>query len=288
MKSTLLTSFIVFLGIALPCRSQSAESAAQNNGRAEITFHGNCSPEAQELVKTLPLSYPGIALMSRTEGSVEIEIAIDSSGKIQDARVISGVPLLSNAILPVVRRWTPPPIDGVAGAASVKVSVNYKLLPDLPDQRAPVPFPDAKNSKHFKVTMERSKGDSVYRLTIHGNGLVEYRGVEGRRHARITRAEVNQLLDAFQKANYFSFQDTYDEFHQRIEIGVLADGCSQTRRETISYYLTDVAVPPTVTSLTIGGKTKTVTDMFGAPSELETLEDQIDELSHSQKWVSNH
>lgn len=99
-------------------------------------------------------------------------------------------------------------------------------------------------------------------------------------------AEVRQLLDDFEKADYFGLADTYNMTHNRVEIAVSAGGCSQVTRETVPCYITDLPATTTVITLTLGNRTKTVSDTFDAPPELESLEDQIDKLSHSEKWVS--
>jgi len=107
-----------------------------------------------------------------------------------------------------------------------------------------------------------------YTLIIKGDGNVTYEGrqfvkIEGTRTTTISEAKVRQLLSEFQKIDYFSLNDSYEEFGA-----------------------TDM--PSAITSLTINGKTKTVRHYHGdftAPEQLTELEDRIDEIVNSDQWI---
>lgn len=133
----------------------------------------------------------------------------------------------------------------------------------------PIPTPD--DISDVVVTIERGPcfgACPVYRLTVYGDGRVIYEGirfvgVEGTRTATISEDKVRQLVTEFQKIDYFSMDDEYTH----------ADA-------------TDM--PSATTSITIAGQTKTVAHYhgdFSAPEDLATLEDRIDEIVSTDRWV---
>ena len=135
--------------------------------------------------------------------------------------------------------------------------------------RSQTPQPD--NIKDVVITLERTICFGTcpdYTLTIQGDGTVTYEGrmfvrVEGTRTAIISEDKIRQLLSEFQRIDYFSLNDSYEEFGA-----------------------TDM--PSAITSLTINGKTKTVRHYhgdFSAPEQLTELEDRIDEIVNSDQWI---
>jgi len=121
------------------------------------------------------------------------------------------------------------------------------------------------------ITLERGPcfgACPVYRLTVYGDGRVIYEGIrfvkiEGTRTTTVSEEKVRQLVGEFYAVDYFSLNDEYTH----------ADA-------------TDM--PSATTSITIGGKTKTVIHYhgdFSAPDELTALEDKIDEIVSTRQWV---
>jgi Domain of unknown function (DUF6438) len=108
----------------------------------------------------------------------------------------------------------------------------------------------------------------VYKLTIAANGTVIYEGhdfveVEGKQTASLGAVQIQELVSAFERANFFSLQDNYT-----------------------NYDVTDN--PSAITSITLNGKTKTVNHYYGdnsAPQELFDLESKIDEIVNSKQWT---
>jgi hypothetical protein len=108
----------------------------------------------------------------------------------------------------------------------------------------------------------------VYSLTIFGNGTVVYDGkdfvqTKGARETAISTGAVNELVSEFEKADYFSLNDSYTQF-----------GVSD--------------MPYVTTSIHIGGKTKTISHYLGdrsAPAQLTELENRIDEIVNSDQWI---
>jgi putative hemolysin len=107
----------------------------------------------------------------------------------------------------------------------------------------------------------------VYKLTITGDGIVVYEGrdfvaVKGQQTSSISTAQVQDLVNAFEQANFLT----------------LTDYTEQT--------VTDL--PSAITSMTIGGQTKTVNHYYGddsAPQQLPDLEAKIDEITNSKQWT---
>ncbi|MFC2068385.1 DUF6438 domain-containing protein [Chloroflexota bacterium] len=133
--------------------------------------------------------------------------------------------------------------------------------------RTPVP----NNIKDVVITLERTACFGtcpVYKLTIYGDGRVIYEGmrfvkVEGTATTSISEDKIKQLIAEFQKIDYFSLKDSYEERNA-----------------------TDM--PSAFTSLTVDGKTKATRHYhgdFNAPKKLTELENKIDQIVFSDQWI---
>jgi len=129
----------------------------------------------------------------------------------------------------------------------------------------------SQNPHETIITLERTiccGRCPVYKLTIFGNGVVMYNGLEfvaitGRHMINISEDKIQRLIAAFKKADFFSLNNNYVEY-MRIED------------------------PFAITSLTINGRKKRVRHYHGdnsAPSQLGILEDEIDEIVGTDQWV---
>jgi TonB family protein len=87
---------------------------------------GNPAKEPRLLVRVIPL-YPPVAKQTHTEGDVVLDIAIDKSGSVTDAKVISGPTVLRMAAIGAVRRWKYEPLDGQQASAKVTVTIQFRL-----------------------------------------------------------------------------------------------------------------------------------------------------------------
>ena len=131
-------------------------------------------------------------------------------------------------------------------------------------QFAPPPKPEFKD---VIISLERNACYGVcpvYKLTIFGNGKVVYKGIRfvnatGTKTYQISRDKIKELVGKFYEIDYFALKDKYD--------GPVTDA------------------PATITSITIDGKTKRVVNYYGAPKKLIELEDKIDEMADSEKWI---
>jgi len=73
--------------------------------------------------------YPDIAKQARVQGIVILECTISPQGKVNDVKVLRGIPLLDQAAVEAVRQWvyTPTLLNGVPVPVIMTVTVNFKL-----------------------------------------------------------------------------------------------------------------------------------------------------------------
>lgn len=84
--------------------------------------------EPRKVVHVAPV-YPDLALKAGVEGVVIVEATIDERGRVRDATVLRGVPVLDAAALEAVRQWvyTPTLLDGVPTPVVMTVTVRFRL-----------------------------------------------------------------------------------------------------------------------------------------------------------------
>ncbi len=148
-------------------------------------------------------------------------------------------------------------------AAGIAVGIAFVVAFSI----TPLPYSDRGEYEDVTITLERTVCFGFcpdYVVTIHGDGTVHYEGrnfvaVEGMQIARISEESVQQLVDEFYRAGFFSLASRYEQ------------------------QVTDL--PSQTTSITIDGKTKTVYRYGFEPQRLAELEDKIDEVAGTQKWV---
>jgi protein TonB len=84
--------------------------------------------ETRSIVYVAPV-YPEIARVARVEGIVIVDCTIDRDGRVIDARVLRGHPLLDEAALAAVRRWVymPSLLSGVPVPVLMTVTVRFVI-----------------------------------------------------------------------------------------------------------------------------------------------------------------
>lgn len=122
-----------------------------------------------------------------------------------------------------------------------------------------------KNTLTITIEREGCRGFCpAYKMVIYGDGLVEYEGKRnvdniGQFQKKISKSKVQEILKAFQEANYMGLQDEYDD-------PSVAD------------------VPAVFTSIkfidkTDGKeKTKSIKNRIKGPEALSKLQDKIDSI----------
>jgi protein TonB len=80
-------------------------------------------------VKDVPPVYPRVALEARLQGMVILECVISPQGRVENVKVLRGVPTLDEAAVAAVRQWayTPTLVDGVPTSVVMTVTVNFML-----------------------------------------------------------------------------------------------------------------------------------------------------------------
>ena len=108
----------------------------------------------------------------------------------------------------------------------------------------------------------------VYSLTVHGNGSVTYQGIRnvdttGIETYQIPKDKARELINEFINIYYFALKDKYSDSSNASSLGMVT------------------------TSINLNGKTKSVLDDRAsyAPPPLRALEDKIDQVTNSKKWV---
>ncbi|MGF6228152.1 hypothetical protein QFZ27_002107 [Inquilinus ginsengisoli] len=135
--------------------------------------------------------------------------------------------------------------------------------------QAPSPKVSEASNVHIRLTRGVCFGwCPAYAVDIAGDGAVTYEGfssvaVSGRFQDRIAPAEVAALVGMFDRADFFSLKDEY--------IAEITDS------------------PFHKISLTVDDKTKSITDyvgkLAGMPAAVTEIEDTIDRIAGTAKWV---
>jgi len=132
-------------------------------------------------------------------------------------------------------------------------------------------FVDAEiNLTEVKIEIKRD-GSSMgcigctaeYSALIDGNGIINYEGysgvrLKGKHTFSISVEQVRDLISDFRKTNFFALEDKYTDKK-------LPNGMTRTISHSIE----------TTTTLTVGNKTKSVFNFYGAPKELDDLQEKI-------------
>ncbi len=131
--------------------------------------------------------------------------------------------------------------------------------------------------KNVVIRLERSAcygNCPVYKLTIYGDGRLEYVGetnvkLKGNKQAAIDAGDFKSLVSEFDKASYFS-TDQYTE-----------KNCS-------CRFCTDM--PTVTTEIQVRGSTHRVEHYYGctcAPKTLWVLEQAIDKIVRTERWIGD-
>ncbi len=102
-----------------------------------------------------------------------------------------------------------------------------------------------------------------YSASIDGNGIINYEGysgirLKGKHTFSISVEQVKDLIRDFRKINFFALEDKYIDKK-------LPNGMTQHVSHAIK----------TTTTLIVGNKTKSVFNFYGAPKELDDLQEKV-------------
>ncbi len=87
------------------------------------------SVQRPKLIKQVKPTYPQVALTARIQGVVVVEAMTDIYGRVKQARIITGHPLLNDSALTAVRQWIYEPyiINGIPKPVIFTVTVTFSL-----------------------------------------------------------------------------------------------------------------------------------------------------------------
>jgi hypothetical protein len=199
------------------------------------------------------------------------EIVVSTDGRVESAKPIGDEKghVDEGRAIEMARRFKPWTRDGKN--ISVGVTDDVLLLPPERWALAPRNFPEPWDLQSVKIELSRTQCYGrcpAYSVTIRGDGSVHFSGekyvqIPGTHDARIAPDTVRELVRQFESAKFFAAGDKY---------------------------IAEVTDNPTYTlTLSVGGRTKTVTDyvgeQVGMPVVITDLENAVDEAAGTGRWI---
>ena len=119
-----------------------------------------------------PVNYPGTAFGTRAEGTVTMEVAVDSAGNVADARVLSGPLELRKSSILSVMQWH---FSKDAASTTRQVRITYQAPANAPPGRVAIaPMPrtgplDGKKLDHINIVglPAEARAELLSRLPVH-------------------------------------------------------------------------------------------------------------------------
>jgi TonB family protein len=150
------------------------------------TFPLQAAPTPQDqdsakLLHSVPPKYPEAAREKRIEGPVSMEVHIDATGHVTDAKVITGPEELRSAALEAILQWHYSP-KAMTLPTTTQVTINFKL----PAGGPPTAAPEAALSEGKRVTLESilvegltpsAREDLLQRLPVHQGDVLDGAGM---------------------------------------------------------------------------------------------------------------
>jgi hypothetical protein len=149
----------------------------------------------------------------------------------------------------------------------------------LPAVVAPAAAADPVVAADTVITLQRGgceKRCAVYKVIVFADGTVIYDGQYYVRKTGVVRdkvagEQVRKLVDDFQAAGFFDLKDDYGE--------ATKERCAEIRSDG----------PLAIMTVVSGGRSKSVTHdhrcLGPGPSQLRDLEDRIDKLANTVRWI---
>ena len=205
------------------------------------------------------------------ETYLTFEIVVSADGRVESAKPVGEEKrhLEDGQTIEMARRFKPWTKDG--NNIRVRVTDDVYLLPPERWALHPGSFPEPWDLYGVKIELSRTVCYGrcpAYSVTVQGDGKVRFNGgsfvaSEGKHDAKISVESVRYLVRQFESARFFAAGDKY--------VATVTDN-------------------PTYTlTLTVGGKTKSVTDyvgeQVGMPLVITDLEKAVDEAAGTERWI---
>jgi ankyrin repeat protein len=239
------------------------ESAAVEIADEDVPNHRNGARRAVRVPRTQSIFQ-----------SVKLALIVDVDGNVVSARPQEGPQDVYSRAVAEAKEWKYTPFEKEGKSVVAKITDYVRILPqeDLPKTHQE--FPGSQGTAGVVMTLSRSGCYGTcpaYNLEIRGDGTVIYEGtgfvvVAGEHRDHLSQEQVELLMDAFRKADYFSLKDEY------------------------RYMVTDC--PTYTTSFQVDRVKKSVTDYvgeeLGMPEAVTELEQTIDQLAGTTKWINGN
>jgi ankyrin repeat protein len=206
--------------------------------------------------------------------SMEFEIIVDESGAVISLECTQGPDKFEPEATAQIKALKYRPFERDGASVRATFSEYIQILPLEKPPTRHVPFPQIVDRASVRMSLSRSAcmGDCpAYKVTISGDGTVNYEGdfnvaVKGQHRAFISSDAVSNLIAEFRAADFFSMNPRYS--------------------------LSATDLPTFVLSFAADGKTTEVVDYLGEavgmPEAITRLEQEIDRVSHSARWVEGN
>jgi TonB family protein len=89
-------------------------------------YRQSASESPAVIAAVAPTAYPAIALSANAHGEVIVEVQVNTEGKVESAKVISGHPLLQSVSEVAAKQWKFSSAEGVPKARTVKLTFAYR------------------------------------------------------------------------------------------------------------------------------------------------------------------
>jgi ankyrin repeat protein len=207
----------------------------------------------------------------RFGAAVVLEVIVSTGGNVESVHAVDGPRKFFSEAESIERERQFRPFEQDGGPVRARIRDWVQIVPPERWAQTKVAFPEIKNLNTLRMSLSRTAcfgSCPAYSVEIRGSGDVTYRGgtgtlITGEHHATISPHAITHLLQAFRDTDYFSLNDEYTQF------------------------VTDT--PTYMTSIEFDGHKKSVKDHVGAgvgmPDVVTELEDKIDELAGTDKWL---
>jgi ankyrin repeat protein len=274
-----LTSILVYVGVICLATTALTVGAQEPPKKAAVEPASAPVSVSYEEVSTHRLSPISPIRVSKSPPSgifdfVDLEMIVDSDGNVVSANAMNGPKELFGIAVSEVMGWKYKPFMRNGKPVPAKFAEDIQVLPEEDIPKTHPPFPKVRDWNSVRITLARTGCFGTcpsYSVEIQGNGSVLYTGngnvaLTGQHRDRISPEGVTELVDLFRQANYFALRDRY--------VASVTD------------------CPTYSTSLTIEGKTKSITDYvgegIGMPHVVRELEDGIDRIAETEKWTQGN
>lgn len=231
----------------------------------EVWDHANGS--AGVIHSKAPPQIPGLE-------AVTLHVIVDATGAVESAKAVAGPAQFFAEAEGIEERRSFKPF--MRNGAGVRASFSDYISIVPPEQWAEtyVPFPEIKDWSSLRIKLKRTAcfgSCPDYSVEVRGDGEVTFQGrshvlIPGDHRGKISKQSLQELFETFRQANYFSIRDEY--------AAMITDNPSYT------------------TSIEFDGHSKSVHDyvglQVGMPEAVKNVEDAIDRLAGTAKWIKGN